>query len=179
MTDRTSMAQKQKGYKMEMDGLTTEHAGVAITYDEDRERWLFTTNGKERSALTLKLAKKAIDEVPKEKRAGFEKFQAYHVSAWQDRQVVWVTSIAEPTGYQPKGETDVWMWIISDEPKRFGKGTEPRRSKQRLSSLYEMTAENEQRWAQIAELEQRVKVLTEQQDEIRRTLTHVRLPQIA
>jgi hypothetical protein len=157
----------------EQQALTTDYAGITITYDENRARWSFTTNGKERSASTLKLAKKAIDEVPKVKRAGFTKFQAHLVSSWRERQVVWVTSIAEASGGY-KSETEVW--IIGDEPKRFGKGTEPRRSKQSLSSLYEITTENEQRWEQIAALDARAKELTDQQDAIRSTLTHMRLP---
>jgi hypothetical protein len=94
--------------------MKTEYNGIEITYDEDRNEWLFELRGRSRRADSLFKAKEAIDKEPKEKRTQtFPRFEAY-LWSFSEMKVVTVTSLAED-GYYREGQT---FWVVDKEGRR-------------------------------------------------------------
>ena len=108
--------------------MKTEHNGIEISYDENKNSWLFDLRGRSRSADSLAKAKEAIDKEPKEKRAQtFPRTEAY-LWNYEGFKVVTVTSVAEE-GYYGAGKS---FWV-NDGTKR---------KKERFSSLYPVNEHN-------------------------------------
>lgn len=107
--------------------MKTQYNGIEITYDEDKNIWLFELRGRSRNAGSLAAAKEAIDKVPAEKRAAFPRFDAYlhRYDGWKN---VTVTSVAEERGY---GGNPVF-WVSCGN----------RRSKEQSTSLYPVNEHN-------------------------------------
>ena len=68
--------------------ITTVHAGITITYNQDSDRWEFELRGKERHATTLTLAKQAIDKPAPVDKKPFTPIEVY-------------TSLGYGVGYVP------------------------------------------------------------------------------
>lgn len=108
-----------------MKTITTEYAGITITYDESRNVWVFEKNGRERSSGSLALAREAIDKPDPVEKKPFAR-----VKAWKRNHPGWhlvdVTSVIGDGG--PQGS----YWIMDGK----------HRSKERGYSLYAHTAHN-------------------------------------
>ena len=57
------------------DNLIVTYRDIAITYDEQKDKWFFTLRGRDRSADSLANAKKAIDAPPPKEEKPFERFE--------------------------------------------------------------------------------------------------------
>jgi hypothetical protein len=90
-----------------MSDLTTNHGGIVITYDEHRNKWLFTLRDRDRSVDTLTQARDIIDKpLPKEKAKPFEKIAAWFIDHGDDPARAIVTGTAEK---DYAGRASVWI----------------------------------------------------------------------
>src|SRR6476646_9588862 len=81
-----------------------------IVYDEEKDKWVFTLRGRERSAESLGKAKEIIDKPEPKNKKPFERVKCIGLSrhSWvRDKpfEEFEVTSIAEGPGY---GRVEVW-----------------------------------------------------------------------
>lgn len=94
--------------------ISTTYSDIAISYNEDRDMWEFTLNGKDRSAKSLANAKAAIDKPePKEKK--FEPIPAFKLDRWGSNKPVHgsITSVCENNGYS----SSVYVWFVAGKQR--------------------------------------------------------------
>ena len=108
--------------------MKTTYNDIEISYVEGDNRWHFELRGRSRSAESLAKAKEAIDKEPIEKRKQkFPRFDAYFFQYGENPIIVTVTGVSEEY-YRASPQ----FWITN----------EGKRSKEHVSSLYPVNAEN-------------------------------------
>jgi hypothetical protein len=145
----------------------TTYGGVEIGYDEDRDKWVFELNGRERSAETLLNAKKAIDAKPPAKgKDAFKRFEAYKAEGYRSSRysVVTVTSIAEATSRYNRGEIECWILDKKD------------RSKVAAARLYKINEANDVRIATLKRLEEQASQIRQEMSDVEDQLEVIDLP---
>lgn len=146
-----------------MDQAKITYGDIEIVYDEEKNRWRFTLDGRERSAEMLTNAKKAIDAPERKTKKAFEPIQAWIIRVWGGgRQLVTITSVAERVRYS-RG-TEVWV-------KKGGK-----REKVSLGSLYADTPQNFATFAEIDALEKEIEALQKKRNHKYAGLKRVTIP---
>jgi len=116
--------------------IKTTYKGIAVSYDEQGNRWEFTLRGKDRYATTLKLAKEAIDKPPPEDKRPFTPIEVYVSESYGPsyRRAV-VTSLA-PSKYS-YGRYEAWVTYKPDSHRGS------KREKVALDKLYAVNPEND------------------------------------
>jgi hypothetical protein len=118
---------------MQPKPIKTTYKGVEVIYAEQDDRWLFTIDGRDRSAETLTNAKCAIDAPPPANKRPFKKIEAYKrkpsYSHSDGFEAVVITGIAE-SKYGTK-----YAWVSNPTGRQ-------KREKVALSELYARTTAN-------------------------------------
>jgi hypothetical protein len=147
-----------------MSDIKTTYNGVEITYDEGRDRWVYTLNGRERSAESLTKAKAAVHRPPaKAEQKRWEAFDAFY-APWYDRTLrpVRVTSVAQKTGWQKNEQ----VWIVNNG----------RREKVDSTLLFAVTDANRQRINEIREKIAAEEALSKEINRLRNALEPISIP---
>jgi len=145
----------------------TTHGGIVITYDEQQSKFLFTVNGREKSAATLKEAKEKIDTQPKKPKKSFERIECWMGDAWSSKfERVTVTAIAEGLDYEKNPQ----VWISNPDPKAFSK-----RSKVSVTKIFPCNAVNDVQVEEVAELRRRMEELRKAIDKTFNAMEHLKV----
>lgn len=125
------------------------YKSVVIQYDEWNDEWKFEVNGREKVATSLRLAKEGIDKAPKPRKP-FERVEVWQSKGSRGFEKVFITSIAavETNSRYSRGD-EVW---VSDEGQR---------SKRSASSLYPLSTFNNNKVAEIEEIDKQIADLME------------------
>lgn len=152
-----------------MAEIVVKHEGIAIQYDEVRNRWEVDdeNHGVTLSRQSLEEAKKGIDQALKNKGKGrFARFKAWTKGSWgtgRDYVLVTVTSMIERDG--PYSSNQAWVTYPSE-----AKGRRPSREKMLTTYLYKDTARNRQRIQKINELHSQMRKLEDKYKKIEEKL---------
>lgn len=93
------------------------HYDIEITYDEEKNRWYFTQDGRERSSESLAGAKKLIDTPTKERKPAFERVKVLRKGFGSvDYDPAVITSMAE--GKNWNGQDMVWVLLEKSKERK-------------------------------------------------------------
>ena len=144
------------------DTISVKYSGAEITYDENKNKWVFELNGNERKAESLANAKAAIDKPrPKEKKA-FEPIPVYF-SNFSEYKEAHITSIADNSDYRGGN----YCWIVC--------GRE--RSKESASRLFARNEKNAKIIAEIKAHEKDLETIRKRSDKLVEQLELAALPE--
>jgi len=138
---------------MSHEPVRTSYRDIAITLDEETNRWIYTVNGRERKANNLTNARQAIDktlsEVEKAAKKKFEPIEVYYQDSYWDRiiPIVTLTSIVEDETLIVK---EVWV------SGKFG------RRKVRVERCFSITDDNKKIVEQLGQIALAEKKLNDQ-----------------
>ena len=133
---------------------TIQYNGVEITYSEDRDVWLFTLNGRDRHASTLKNAKAAIDKPAPQDRVPFKKYTAFASTAYVKCGFQHVTVTGAGDHYYGRER----VWIVNQSNKR---------SLECLAYLYCDNEENQKTIADLSAISSEIALLDQRRDVLR------------
>jgi hypothetical protein len=148
--------------------ITETYRDVEITLLEDENKWRFTANGRQRTALSLPKAREAIDktldDVKTTKEKPWEPFDVYLLESnyGHEYAVVTVTSIADTTAWDKT--PDIW---ISNDGKR---------KKTSLRSIFTLSDDNAERIVKIKQLAKQAADLNAEIQQLKTALNPVTLP---
>lgn len=152
--------------------ITETYREIEIVLLEEENKWRFTANGRERTAPSIVKAHEyidnALDEVATKKVKAWKPFEAYFKVSYQDTfEVVTVTSQAED------GRDNFW---INNKNKDYRGFKEKGRSKERVSTLFVISPENDKLIAEYKALVKQAEDANEKAAATLGRIQHVEAP---
>ncbi len=144
--------------------MKTTHREIEITYDEDRNKWLFELRGRDRSADSLAEAKAFIDKPEPKEKAAFERVKVWHWRYSYEPVSAEITSLGEVSRWSSSALRQVW---IQNENKD--------RSKVDQSDCYKRSDSTDATVARWLELKRQVESVQEDMRKMKDKLKSVHL----
>lgn len=144
-----------------MSEVTTTYCGVAISYAEREDKWVFELLGRERKCDTLTKAKEAINAPPPKNKKPFTRMQAIKAKFSGSPSRVEITSLAEAPAYSRNS----YVWIVENG----------QRQKEDVSYLYAASPANEEKVTAYLAREKQIEALEKANRELISTLDRIDL----